>query len=212
MKKVIQTYTAIIQTVILVSLYVSAGFITFECIYLGLIGSLSIEVMLKSLIVSCIYAVLSLYIKKKYPTRFVHSSINKLLGIFLVTALSTQTLRMIDSSFQAQYVAASKLFEFSPAISMLHEIAFYGMGVFFLMAIPIVLLMSWFDQKRRIRVVNYLLAIVLYGTIIFMIDSFEREGLAKTFFLQGLKPLTIFIIGSLSFGWTRELFIRSLEK
>lgn len=212
MNKAVNIYTTVIQTVILVSLYVSAAFITFECIYLGLIGSLSIEMMLKSLIVSCLYAVLSLYIKRKYPARFLHSRVNTALSIFLATALSIQTLQLLDSSFQSQYSIGTEFLASNLDISLLREIAFYGMGVFFLIAIPIVLLMSWLDQKKGMQFVKYVLAIVCYGTIIFMIDSFEREGLAKTFFLQGLKPLTIFIIGSLSFGWTRELFIRSLEK
>ncbi|MBP7774667.1 hypothetical protein KA078_02645 [Candidatus Woesebacteria bacterium] len=212
MKKVMQTYTAIIQTVILVSLYVSAAFITFELLYLGFIGGLSIEVMLKSLILSSIYISISILIKKKYPTRFLHSKVSTVLSIFLATALSMHTLQLLDSSFESQYSIGTNFLGSNQDFSMLREITFYVMGVFFLIAIPIILLMSWFDQKRRIKVVNYLLALVLFGTIIFMIDSFERGGMAKTFFLQGLKPLTIFIIGSLSFGWIRELFIRSMEK
>jgi hypothetical protein len=212
MSKAFSFYRLITSVAILASLYLSAAFLSFEFLYIGIKGQLSINLLLLPVILTTAFLVISSTIKHMQPDRFLHTLVNKLLSICLALALGINSLRIISTSFRFNYDRLVVDLETGTSIGMFRDMTFYGIGLFFLLALPMILLQGWLEGKRGQKLINLLMAVLLLGLLLFIVDGFEKGGMGKDIFLNGIKPLTIWIIGSLSLGWARELFYGSMDK
>jgi hypothetical protein len=212
MRKSLSYFSLVTNVAILVSLYLSATYMSFEFLYLSTAGKLSIGAIYLPIIITIIFLAISFTLRHTYPKKFLNTRVNKLLSIFLALALSINTLRVISTSFRFNYDQLISTFVTETGTGILREAAFYGMGLFFLVVLPVILLQGWLEGWRGQKAVNTLLIALLLACVMYISDGLKSGGMWGDLFLRGIRPITILIIGSLSFGWARELFYGSLEK
>jgi len=135
------------------------------------------------------------------------------LSIILALSLSILIVSLLDRYFGTIFQEAVSSFERDEGIKFVKSLSFLGMGIFFLVAIPLVFLMGLKESHNKfIKVSAGVLFWLISGFILYMIWRYNAGGWETELVNMYVIPLVQFLIGSLSIGWFYELFIGSLEK
>jgi hypothetical protein len=212
MKLVFEIYGFSLKVGIVGCLYIYAVFFTLETLLLGLMGHLPIFEFAKLLLATVIIFIASHSIHKMRPSSFTSPKVFKWLGIFASFGLAFAIISLLDKGFSSTLFSALQKFESSDAVGLIRLIVVGGIGIFFIIGIPLVIVMGFEDSRNLIvKIAANILYWFLYLFILYIIVMYG-DGKAETNFVKHfIVPTVELILKCFPLLWFYELFIATIE-